>query len=105
MATKILKTFVILGSEIHITDTIEHEGKLWLVPIWLDTPDGKWTMPARIIRLDTLAHQKMSGQADFVLSGPMPKELFADQTPKTPIPGFEYHELPAIRFPREPRKN
>ncbi len=32
-------------------DVTEYDGLPWLVPHWLDMPDGKWTMPARIICL------------------------------------------------------
>jgi hypothetical protein len=99
----VLRTYVIFGSAVHLADTIEHEGKLWLVPHWLDTPDGKWTMPARIIRLDTLRHAKFYGPADFVVHDPMPTELFDVRTPKQPIEGFEFHELPEIRIPRADR--
>jgi hypothetical protein len=28
----ILKTWVLIGAEHHVVDTIEHAGKLWLVP-------------------------------------------------------------------------
>ena len=83
-------------------DAIEWDGKLWLAPNWLDTPDGKWTMPTRIIRFDTLAHSDLRGKSaiDFVLQDSMPKELFGDRTPQPPIAGFEYLELPNIRVAR-----
>jgi hypothetical protein len=71
---QIFKTFVTTGGGIHKADTIRHDGKLWLVPNWLDTPDGKWTMPTRIIRMDTLPHAPF-GVDQFVLNDPLPKSL------------------------------
>jgi hypothetical protein len=93
---------VVIGSAMTKADAIEHEGKLWLVPNWLDTPDGKWTMPTRIVRFDNLPHSDLRGrsQIDFVLDGPMPKELFDARTPQPPVAGIEYHELPNIRIAR-----
>lgn len=97
---KIVKTYV--GSEdgqVLKLDTIEHDKKLWLVSHWLDTPDGKWTMPGRIIRLDLLDHSPF-GDAGYVLNGSIPKSLLAVGSPREPVRGFEVIELPDIRIPR-----
>lgn len=98
MQPKILKTYVIAGGGIHTVDTIEHEGKLWLVPNWLDDLAEGVTMPSRIIRLDVLRYERM-GTEGFALRDPMPKALLERRTPPKPIPGYEYQELPDIRFP------
>jgi hypothetical protein len=42
--------------EIYWIDTIEHESGLWLVPEWLATTCPQMYKPARIIQMDTLAH-------------------------------------------------
>jgi hypothetical protein len=97
----ILKTFVAFGSAIHKVDTIEHEGKLWLVPHWLDSPSEGVTRPNRIIRPVGAAFAPY-GEGEFVLEKPVPKELLARETPKAPLPGYEVRELPDIRFPLAP---
>lgn len=85
---KILKTTVTLidldalGHTLDV-DTIEHEGKLWLVPEWNDTIDGKVTMPARLICLAELPLEKNTsgGPADYVLQHPMTKAILNGQIP------------------------
>ena len=49
-------------------DTIEYEGKFWLVPEWNDTQDGEWTKPTRIICLEGLPFEK-SNLGGTLLSG------------------------------------
>jgi hypothetical protein len=83
-------------------DSVEFEGKLWLIANWYDIPARGVRQPARLIRFDTLPHQTMTNPAygaDYVLNYPIPKELFAFETPKQAVPGFEYVEMPEITFP------
>lgn len=98
---KIYKATVIFGGGLHKTDAIEFEGKLWLVPHWLDMPAQGVTMPGRIVRFDNLQYSDVRGTnlGDFVVNMSMPKELFAPESPKQPIAGYEYRELPEIRIP------
>ena len=87
-------------------DGIAFEGKLWLVPHWIDAPAQGVTKPARLIRFDSLAHQHTQGSkygAEYVVNYPIPKELFDVPTPKQAIPGFEIRELPEIAFPMSDR--
>jgi hypothetical protein len=52
MTQEIMRTYVTYDTgEMKLIDTIEHEGSLWLVPYWLDTPYPKMRKPARMIRL------------------------------------------------------
>ena len=37
----IKKTMLASGAEILQMDTIRHEGQFWLVPDWIESPDGK----------------------------------------------------------------
>ena len=96
----ILKTMVpISGGTIEMVDTIEHDKKLWLVPFWIDQLGLKQTRPARLIRLDSLPHQAVSGSKwDYVLNTPMPREIFETQPLKQEALGFEVLELPDIWF-------
>ena len=64
-------------------DTIGYKGKLWLVPEWIDTLDGKLTKPTRIVCLDGFPVEKnnpaLSGvpvtEAQWVLTIPVPRAL------------------------------
>lgn len=81
---KIFKTIVTLSGTgkgiIYKADTIEYEGKMWLVPTWLETPSVGWKTPERIVCLDELPYQKASfGDADFILTNPIPKDVLFGQ--------------------------
>jgi hypothetical protein len=82
---KIFKTAVLVedGGDLLQCDTIEYEGKLWLVPEWLEVPTQRMTMPTRIIGLDRSLFQKPSPKypVDYFLSCPLPKAVFYGQIP------------------------
>ena len=104
---KILKTVVTLidldclGHRIDV-DTVEHEGKLWLVPEWIDTQDGRWTKPVRIICLSVLPHQQRSPNsgADYDLMCPMTKAILNGQIPKETTLDLVVVENPNIEIQR-----
>lgn len=109
MTTKVLTTAIAISGDpetqgqILKMDTIEHEGQFWLVPQWIDSQTEEWTMPARIILLDSLPHQESDGkQWDFVLNDPIPKAIAFGET--QPEEGSEYVvvERPNIRLPKPP---
>jgi hypothetical protein len=56
---------------------IERDGKLWLVPEWLQVPNEDFATPARIICLDGLRLEKAGAQydADLVLLDPLNKDI------------------------------
>lgn len=87
--------------KIYKCDTIEFEGKMWLVPEWVDNPREGWRKPVRIICLDILPHQKSpGGPADFVLNHGIPKSVFFDgQIPSPPEDLYVVIERPDISFP------
>ena len=104
---KVFKVKVMSGASILTTDGIEWKGKLWLVSHWLDNPSQKVTAPGRIIRFDSLPHQKLPAGnqfGDYLLQTPIPKELLDFQTPKQTIADFEYEELPDLTVPLPEKK-
>jgi hypothetical protein len=60
-----------------IGSIIEYEGKLWLVPEWLEGPTAGTRCPARIICTDGLSLTKAASgsPADFVLAMPLNKDI------------------------------
>ncbi len=99
---KILKTLITFTDtdlgKILKCDTIEFEGKLWLVPEWLENAATGEMQPLRIICLDLLPHQKIqrSTPADFVLNAPIPKCVFDGEIPSETTLNFQIVESPAI---------
>ncbi len=43
------KVVILSGPNILTVDAIEHEGRAWIVPNWIVSPDKKWMKPLRII--------------------------------------------------------
>ena len=97
---KILKTWMLLDGEHHLVDTIEYEGKFWLVTEWIDSRSEGWSMPARIILLDVLPHKRVASgnPADYVVEYPIPKSVFDGQIPKQSKYKFVVIERPEIRI-------
>ena len=86
---------------IHRCDTIEYEGGLWLVPYWIENISEGYKSPVRIIRMDTLQFQRISGfgDSDFLLNDPIPKSVLDGQTHKQGSFSFVVVESPDIRVP------
>lgn len=57
-------------------DGLEHEGKLWLVPMWKDELAKGTATPERIIRFDLLVYSKTKIPGiEYVLTTPIPKAV------------------------------
>ncbi len=104
MSTKIYQTLIYYEGgtgEIFCIDTIEYDGKMWLVPRWLEAPSEGWKTPERIILLDSLDHQATPAdfEADFVLNLPVPKDVFEGRIPKGSEGEFVVIERPDVKIP------
>jgi hypothetical protein len=97
----IFKTMVSDGTSIFPMDTVEYEGGLWLVPLWLEAPETGWQTPARIIRMDILPHRKLGPPfpADYTLPAPIPKGVLDGTTPSQQARGYVVIDHPAIKRP------
>jgi hypothetical protein len=97
----IFKTMVSYGSSVLLADTIEYEGKLWLVLKWLFPLSKEWREPERLICISNLKFQDLRGSPnrlfDFCLSAPLPMVLF-ESIPKLPVEQYIVIEHPHIRF-------
>jgi hypothetical protein len=82
---KIFKTIVMIEDDGSIgpCDTIQYEGRLWLVPEWLEVPSEQKTVPTRIIGLapDRFQKPNQKYRADYFLTGSISKALLAGQIP------------------------
>lgn len=105
MADKILKVLLFNDTDgaLFHCDAIEHEGSLWLVPHWLEAPAIAVSKPARMVRIDHLPRQPGGAYGDYVLNAPVPKVLLERATPRGPVVGFEYRELPDVEIPASVR--
>lgn len=101
---KIFKTMTAFENDpsgaVYQVDTIEHAGKMWLVPHWIENPAEQWRAPVRIICLETLAHQKTPGSpyGDFVLNAPISRAVFEGRAPPPAGSFYTVIEAPPIRL-------
>jgi hypothetical protein len=89
------------GGAVQECDAIKYDGKLWLVPQWLDEPGRGTTKPRRIIRIDSLPHESMTNPAfglDFILSEPLPKAVLDGVVTPEQAAQYEIVELPEIEI-------
>ena len=108
---KILKTLLAFSDsdpgKIFSCDTIEMDGKFWLVPDWIENYATRKSKPIRIICLDYLPHQKTGADemADFVLNVPIPKCVFDGEIPSETTLNFHIVEDPEIFFDNPKKSN
>jgi hypothetical protein len=99
---KIFRVFVSDGNSIFTISAIEHEGKLWLVPHWLESKELGLIMPARIISLENLQVQDLRNMpnlpTDFSVGKPIPKAVFDGRVEQPEAAGYVVVERPPIRF-------
>jgi len=83
---------------------IKHEGKLWLVPQWNDSPTEQTTMPERIICLDGLPIQQGGNlgdrEFDLLLNRPVPTSVLYGPIPSPATTPFVVVGQPNIKFRR-----
>ena len=77
-------------------DTIEYQGRFWLVPSWTENHTTGKMKPDRIICLNSLPHQilPLGAPENFALDVPIPKCVFDGEIP--PGTTFEIVENPEI---------
>lgn len=82
-----------------VLDTIEHEGRKWLVPFWLTDESSGLSKPERIICLDLLPHQKSGAiHYDYILTQPMPRAALDGHVPPPSKGIFLIVESPTIEI-------
>jgi hypothetical protein len=83
---------------------IEHDGKVWLVPMWYEADEERW--PVRMIRIDQLPqHWPRSGSyCDLVITEPIPLAVLNGDVTRTPERIYEVDDAPTVRFPLTGRR-
>jgi hypothetical protein len=96
---KVFKTVVAEkdGGSIRECDTIEHEGRLWLVPSWIDNRQAGYSSPAQIVGPAAHRFQAM-GPGRYLLDGPVPRAVLDGQARPNTHAEYEVILRPTIRF-------
>lgn len=98
---RIFQARVIVDGQDARCDAIEHEGRFWLVPNWLEYTQEGLSIPARAIGLRSIPHIQMKPDAnvdyDLLIGVSLPKFLFDDAPLPPKARGYEILEKPDIR--------
>jgi hypothetical protein len=95
------RTRFALGGNYIDMDTVEYEGRLWLVPDWIEYPGTGLMKPTRMIALDQLGYSAIPnfGNVKWVISHSPPKELFEGPALSPKVASYEVLVLPEVQFP------
>lgn len=101
----ILKTMLIVEGVTQRMDTIEYDGKLWLVPEWTESRDEGWSRPVRIVHPRRQRFGPMNrsrDKVDFFLEYSIPKAVFSGRVPLELRDEYQVLEMPELIFPYLP---
>jgi hypothetical protein len=92
------KCWVPSGGTLRLYEGINHEGALWIVPMWLEDPSDGWKRPAYMIRISGLEFEDRSivPGVQFALKTSIPKEVLEGNEAADE---FEIRKDPDIRIP------
>ena len=88
-----------------VCDTIQHEGKLWLAPEWLEGASKAYSKPARLIGMSGLDYRSMpmKSEVDFVMERPIPDAVLHGRVQGPQAAPFLVLESPDVRIPNKVR--
>ena len=98
---RVMKTAIPRGDgSQRVCDTIQHEGKLWLAPAWLDEPTKPYSRPARLIGMSGLRYRSMPmrSEVDFVMEHPVPDAVLEGRVQGAQTAPFVILERPDVRI-------
>ena len=87
------------GSQL-VCDTIQHNGKLWLAPAWLEEASKPYSRPARLIGMSGLKYRSMPmrSEVDFVVEHPLPDAVLQGRAQGLEAETFVVLERPDVRI-------
>lgn len=87
------------GSQL-VCDTIQHEGKLWLAPAWLEEAAKPYSRPARLIGMSGLKYRSMPmrSEVDFVMEHSVPEAVLEGRVQGAQTAPFIILERPDVRI-------
>ena len=106
ITSNVLKCLAVVDTSLVIIDVIQYRNRFWLVPEWLDLPDGLWCRPRRMIYAGKLRHYNFRAigaeAADFALDETLSEDVLHGRSIMRKASEHQIIDLPALRV-RKPR--
>lgn len=99
-SSKIYKTMVGFDDgEMAHCDAVEYDETIWLVPRWIDSPEGYRT-PERMLRLDQFEHQMFPAPSpiNIAINEPVPHALYSGELTEELKVKYMLYDRPDFRF-------
>ena len=101
MKALIIIAFGQKNHEVRHADVIEHNGRFWLVPEWLDDKAKGISKPVRMVQINPLRHSRCARTPEFVIEDPIPAEVLFE--PRKPNSGYITLDDPPVNVPLGPK--
>jgi hypothetical protein len=99
-------TFDEIPPGIYTIDSIEHQGRLWLVGGWLEDRAAGFRIPQRLVCPLKMGFQPNPqpgpGRVDYSISAPVSKAAYEGRVPPELAADYVVLEQPDVRFPLPP---
>ena len=96
----VIKALAPVDGEMKQCDTIQIEGKFWLVPEWTYNRSEGWKTPVRIVALEGLAHHPTTLHgASILVEDSIPKSVLDGRAPPELGGMYTVREARGIRVP------
>ena len=106
IASDVLKCLAVVDTSLVLIDVIQYQDIFWLVPEWVDSPDGGWCRPRRIIYAGKLRHYNFRAMgaeaADFALDETLSEDVLNGNRGIRKASQHLIIDLPALRV-RKPQ--
>jgi hypothetical protein len=101
ITSNVLKCLAVVDTSLVIIDVIQYRNRFWLVPEWLDLPDGLWCRPRRMIYAGKLRHYNfraiVAEAADFALDETLSWDVLNGRSSILKASEYQIMDLPALR--------
>ena len=106
ITSNVLKCLAVVDTSLVIIDVIQYRNKFWLVPEWLDLPDGLWCRPRRMIHAAKLRHYNFGAigaeALDFALDETLSEDVLNSRSSIRKASKHHIIDFPALRV-RKPQ--
>jgi hypothetical protein len=104
---RIFVSVVWCGNGVLEVDAIKHDGRVWLVPNWLDHVDEGYMTPERIVGLHAIRHRQLEPplkdyEVDYLVNETVPEAVLSGEPSNEQVKKYDIQMRPDIRVASSP---